>query len=276
MRLRQVAECLLATVFSVPPTTQSSLTCFAVGGNDVVYSGSADGTLVSWSLRDPFEFAGKIGQHTGELANMVLMGDDHLVSVGPASAVVHVWPLGKRRATQAPFALLGHTGGVLSCLCVSSLCGGGGLLWTAGEDCFIHVWDVNDPVHRDCLLTAAEAEAEGEGEGGGALGTRSSSSEEEEKEETRVEAAMSRERGDNSLEVNSMRMLVGHKEPVVALSAASGLVFSCDSSGLLLAWNPHRYWLLHAFTVSQGAPLLQSLSKAPSDRYAPDKAEVVR
>ncbi|ESL08439.1 hypothetical protein TRSC58_03858 [Trypanosoma rangeli SC58] len=243
----------------------ASLTCFAMGGNDVVYSGSADGTLYSWSLKDPFEFIGKVGQHTGELAQIVLMRDDYLVSVGPDSAMVHVWPLGKRRVGQAPFALLGHTGGVLSCLYVPSLCSGG-LLWSAGEDCFIHVWDVSDPVHFGCLLTDANTGHEK------AWNTYTSS----EEKETRVEAAESQERED-SLQVNSMRMLVGHKESVVALSAASGIVFSCDSSGLLLAWNPHRYWLLHAFTVlSHDEPLPQSLSTAPADRDVSVMGEVVR
>ncbi|RNF10611.1 hypothetical protein TraAM80_01427 [Trypanosoma rangeli] len=244
----------------------ASLTCFAMGGNDV-YSGSADGTLYSWSLKDPFDFTGKVGQHTGELAQMVLMRDDYLVSVGPDSAMVHVWPLGKRRVGQAPFALLGHTGGVLSGLYVPSLCSGG-LLWSAGEDCFIHVWDVSDPVHLDCLLTGANT-------GHGKAWNTHTSSEEKEKE-TRVEAAMSQERED-SLQVNSMRMLVGHKESVVALCSASGVVFSCDSSGLLLAWNPHRYWLLHAFTVlSHDEPIPQSLSTVPADKDVSDMNEVVR
>ncbi|KAF8281371.1 hypothetical protein TcBrA4_0089780 [Trypanosoma cruzi] len=248
----------------------ASVTCFAADGNNFVYSGSADGTIFSWSMGDSFKFAGKVGQHTGELAQMVLVCDDYLVSVGSASAMVHVWPLGNKRVGQEPFALKGHLGGVLSCLYVGKWCGGGGLLWSAGEDCFIHVWDVNNPVHFGCRINCRDAENGEMMDDHTLFGVR------EEEEEVRAGLAESLGREDDSLQVNSLRLLVGHKEPVVTLSAASGILFSCDSSGLILAWNPERYWLLHAFTVPRGESLIHSPSNVLADRGKSVLVEAVR
>ncbi|EKF39246.1 hypothetical protein MOQ_000531 [Trypanosoma cruzi marinkellei] len=248
----------------------ASVTCFAAGDDNFVYSGSADGTIFSWSMGDSFEFAGKVGQHTGELAQMVLVCDDYLVSVGSASAMVHVWPLGNKRVGQEPFALKGHLGGVLSCLYVGKWCSGGGLLWSAGEDCFIHVWDVNNPVHFGCRITCRNEENEE------MMNDHTRFRVGKEEEEVRAVSTEFLGREDDSLQVNSLRLLVGHKESVVALSATSGILFSCDSSGLILAWNPERYWLLHAFTVPRGERLLQSPSNVFADRGKSVMVEAVR
>ncbi|KAH9599759.1 hypothetical protein LSM04_004597 [Trypanosoma melophagium] len=224
----------------------SSITCLITDGNNFVYSSSIDGIITSWKLQEAVSLIRKVGQHTGKLSQILTIDNKYLLSVGPDSPAVHVWSLreeegkDKEEPTRNVFALRGHTGGVLSSLYLEGSCNRVGTLWSGGDDCYIRIWDLNDPVHLNCRIASNSMDMK-------MLINDDSISENEEEM-------------DESMQDNSIRMLIGHKSPVVALREAHGVVFSCDTSGSFLAWNPVRYWLLHAFSV----PLGIGLQRVPS------------